>query len=78
MYTKQCLAGALALLIWKAVTKEIRTTGTAENPFDEPAELRTCQGWVRARRQQLHGLIGLIGLMAAYASYIGHIDLMAP
>ena len=42
MYTKQCLVGALALLIWKAVTKEIRARGTAENPFDEPAELRTC------------------------------------
>ena len=42
IYTEQCLVGALALLIWKAVTKEIRTTGTAEDLFDEPDELRTC------------------------------------
>ena len=42
MYTRQCLVGAHALLIWKAVTKEIRTTGTAEDPFDEPDELRAC------------------------------------
>ena len=49
MYTKQCLVGALALLIWKAVIKEIRTTGTAENPFMSPLSYgRAKDGCVRA------------------------------